>query len=401
MTQSPGSPKLLVALLVLAAFLAMTALLMMGPLLVALAEAFNTSVAAAGQLAAAINLTWAVTALVAGPVSDTYGRRRVGLTGPLIMAVGILGSVLAWSYGALLACRLLTGVGAAMIAPNGMAAIADHFPPAQRGRPTSILIGAMFLGPVFGIPLVALLEDLGGWRLPFGVIGGLCLVLLGLSWIWWPRQARPAGQRVAFLARFTAVSRRAGIWHVLGANALYKMAGFGVLTYLAAFLMRTYGIQTGSTALPLALVLLGGMLGSLVGGSVAGQTWRIRGVALALTAGGVLVGSVFLVEVSLWLTVLLASAGMLLAAVFEPIIWTLTAELAGESVATANGMLAFSTQLGSALGASAGGVILAVGGFGFVGLFCLGAAVLAALVIGQAGTSLSKPSLVPIGQEER
>jgi predicted MFS family arabinose efflux permease len=92
---------------------------------------------------------------------------------------------------------------------------------------------------------------------------------------------------------------------------------------------------------------------------------------------------------------------MLLAAVFEPIIWTLTAELAGESVATANGMLAFSTQLGSALGASAGGVILAVGGFGFVGLFCLGAAVLAALIIGQAGTSLSKPSLVPIGQEER
>jgi len=401
MTQSPGSPKLLVALLVLAAFLAMTALLMMGPLLVALAEAFNTSVAAAGQLAAAINLTWAVTALVAGPVSDTYGRRRVGLTGLLIMGVGILGSVLAWSYGALLACRLLTGVGAAMIAPNGMAAIADHFPPAQRGRPTSILIGAMFLGPVFGIPLVALLGDLGGWRLPFGVIGGLCLVLLGLSWIWWPRQARSAGQRVAFLARFTAVSCRAGIWPALAANALYRMAGFGVLTYLAAFLMRTYGIQTGSTALPLALVLLGGMLGSLVGGSVAGRTWRIRGVALALTAGGVLVGSAFLMEASLWLTMLLASTGMLLAAVFEPVIWTLTAELAGESVATANGMLAFSTQLGSALGASAGGVILAVGGFGFVGLFCLGAAVLAALILGQAGTSLSKPSLVPIGQEER
>lgn len=124
MTQSHASPKVLVALLVPTAFLVRTAALMLGPLLVALAAAFHTSVAAA------INLSWALTALFAGPVSDTYGRRCVGLTGLLVMAVGIVGSVLAWDYGALLACRLLTGVGAAMIPPNGMSAITDHFPPA-------------------------------------------------------------------------------------------------------------------------------------------------------------------------------------------------------------------------------------------------------------------------------
>jgi MFS family permease len=56
--------------------------------LVALAVAFQTLVAAAGQFAAAINLSWALTALVAGPVSDTYVRRRVGLTGLLVMADG-------------------------------------------------------------------------------------------------------------------------------------------------------------------------------------------------------------------------------------------------------------------------------------------------------------------------
>ena len=65
-----------------------------------------------------------------------------------------------------------------------------------------------------------LLGDLDGWRLPFGVVGGLCVTLWGFSWVWWQRQARPAGHTVAFLARFTAVSRSAGIRHVLGANAL-------------------------------------------------------------------------------------------------------------------------------------------------------------------------------------
>lgn len=177
MVPSQISPKALVALLAAAVFLVRTAALMLGPLLVALAAAFHTSVAAAGQLAAAINLSWALTALVVGPVSDTYGRRRVGLTGLLILAVGIGGSIFAWNYGTLLACRLLTGVGAAMIPPNSMATIADHFAPAQRGRPMSLLISASFLGPVLAIPLVALLGDLGGWRLPFGVVGGLCVAL--------------------------------------------------------------------------------------------------------------------------------------------------------------------------------------------------------------------------------
>jgi predicted MFS family arabinose efflux permease len=187
---------------------------------------------------------------------------------------------------------------------------------------------------------------------------------------------------VAFLARFIAVSRSAGVWHVLGANALYQTAAFGLFTYLAAFLIRTYGLRVGDTALPLALALLGAMLGSLLGGAVAGRVWRIGGVALTLLVGGVLVGSAFLVGVSPWLTVLLASAGAVLLTVFEPVTWALMAELGGESRATANGMLALSNQLGAATGASMGGVVLAVGGFSLIGLFCLGAAVIAALIIG-------------------
>ena len=47
MIQSHASPKVLVALLVPTAFLVRTAALMLGPLLVAVAAAFHTSVAAA------------------------------------------------------------------------------------------------------------------------------------------------------------------------------------------------------------------------------------------------------------------------------------------------------------------------------------------------------------------
>ena len=107
---------------------------MLGPLLVALAHEFQTSVALVGQLAAATAITRRITAPLAGPVSDAYGRRLMLLTGLLCMAWGILGSVLAWNYSALLVFRLLTGVGASLMPPNGMATIAEVFRLKDRGR---------------------------------------------------------------------------------------------------------------------------------------------------------------------------------------------------------------------------------------------------------------------------
>jgi predicted MFS family arabinose efflux permease len=61
MAMADGSRIRLVALLSAAVFSSMTVAVMMGPLLVALASAFDTSVASAGQLAAAIGISWGIT----------------------------------------------------------------------------------------------------------------------------------------------------------------------------------------------------------------------------------------------------------------------------------------------------------------------------------------------------
>jgi MFS family permease len=58
--------------------------------LVELAAVFHTSVAVTGQLTAATAITWALTAFLAGPVSDIYGRRRMLLTGLMLMVLGTL-----------------------------------------------------------------------------------------------------------------------------------------------------------------------------------------------------------------------------------------------------------------------------------------------------------------------
>ena len=74
-------------------------MLMLGPLLVALANDFGTSIAVSGQLAAATFVTQGITAPLVGPISDTYGRRPVLLIGLLLMVLRVLGSRIRSSSG--------------------------------------------------------------------------------------------------------------------------------------------------------------------------------------------------------------------------------------------------------------------------------------------------------------
>jgi predicted MFS family arabinose efflux permease len=128
------SPTALLVLFCTTVIFTNLSVLMLGPLLIGLAHAFQTSVAVVGQFATATALTWGLVAPLAGPISDSYGRRRLLLTGLLLMVLGLLGAALAWTYGALLACRLLTGVGAAMV-NNLFAVLADVFPPQGAAEP--------------------------------------------------------------------------------------------------------------------------------------------------------------------------------------------------------------------------------------------------------------------------
>ena len=382
MTERRAPPALILSLLFAAIFLTMSVYLMLAPLLVELAAEFHTSVAIAGQLVAATSVTWAVTAPLVGPLSDTYGRRLVILTGLMLMALGVLGSVLSWSYGSLLGFRLLTGIGMATIPPNSLATIADVFSPERRGKALGWLLSATGVGTALGIPGVALLADAGGWQLPFYVIGALLLILWGLLWVWLPRSQLQKGEAIGFLACFRQVGAIRPFWYVLGANLLMVTAFSGVFTYLAAYLIQTYSMHEGEVALPLTLAGLGVIIGSLVGGRVAGFNRRLLLVSVSFMFGGVVAALVFATRVSPWLTVALASGVAAFLLMSWPVTSILLIELAGRSRATALGMFAVSNQAGTIDGTSLGGLMLAFGGFPMVGIFCLVSAVAAAAVMG-------------------
>ena len=381
MTSSHWPPHVIVVLLAATVFLNMTLTMMLGPLLVELSKAFHTTIALTGQLTAATAITWALTAYLAGPLSDMYGRRLIMLIGLMFIIVGTFSSALAWNYGAFLTCRLLTGFGAAMIPPNCIDTVADLYPPERRGQAMGWVISATGLGMAFGIPLVALLADIGGWRFPFYVLGLLLVILLGLLWQGLPRAQSERAAPAAFVLHLKAVSAQRVFWYILLANGLQTMAYIGMSGYLAAYLSKTYNLDVGDTALPLSLIGLGVIVGSLVGGRVANRRDRARVLAYAFLGGGTAVALVFTMSLSPWLAVVLAFAvsGLLLLA--WPVVAVMLTSLAGESRATATGLFAVSNQMGILGGASLGGVMLSVGDFPLVGVFCLMMAVSAAVIM--------------------
>lgn len=122
------SQRRFLAAVALGMFFSQSTSLMLAPLLVAMANEFDTSVAVAGQLATATFAAWGVSVVTVGPLSDSFGRRPVALTGLSLLSIGVVASAFAPNLETLMALRIVTGLGGGMIPPNSMAAVADSVP---------------------------------------------------------------------------------------------------------------------------------------------------------------------------------------------------------------------------------------------------------------------------------
>ena len=364
-----------------ALFLNNTVALMLGPLLVDIAEEFDTSVAVAGQLTAATFLSWAIFTPLIGPFSDSFGRRLVALTGLALMAVCILGAAFAPNFIVLMVLLIGTGLGGAMIPPNSMAAISDAVSPEQKGRAIGAAQGIMQSAVVIGVPVVAVLASVANWRLPFLVVGGLLLATFACSWLWYPKGPATGPRSFSYLSRFKELGSIPVFRIGMLANFSQRIAFYAIIGYIAAYLIDTYGMSVGETALPLAVVGSGAVIGSLWGGVIASHPKRLNFVAGTALAGGAAVTIVFAIDPSIWATVAIAFGAVCVLSIGWPVFITFATDVAGQSRATGIGMMGASNRMGGVIGSAMGGAFLAIGGFSAIGVFCLAAVVFSSLVM--------------------
>src|SRR5580704_5151578 len=178
----PLHPKLVLTCTILASSLAFVDGSVVNVALPAMAKDLGGGASALQWVVNSYLLPLSALLLLGGAAGDHFGCRRLLIMGTALFALASLGCALAPGLPALLTCRLLQGIGAAMLMPNSLAILGQTFSGESKGRAIGIwaATGAAMaaIGPVVGGWLI----DVGSWRAIFLLNLPLACGAIILAW---------------------------------------------------------------------------------------------------------------------------------------------------------------------------------------------------------------------------
>ncbi|WP_181000704.1 MFS transporter [Pectobacterium odoriferum] len=208
----------------------------------------TVTIYAMGSLVAAIPLTTA-----------TQGVRRRLLLQSAIAGFAVANAITAFSgsYMLTMAARFLAGVSAGLLWALLAGYAARMVPEHQKGRAIAIAMVGTPLALSLGVPAGTFLGNVIGWRMCFGMMSGLALILMLWVRIQVPDFAgQSAGKRLSLGRVFTM----AGVLPVLCTVLAFVLAHNILYTYIASFLAAVGMVaQTGLVLLVFGVTSLLGI----------------------------------------------------------------------------------------------------------------------------------------------
>jgi MFS transporter, DHA1 family, multidrug resistance protein len=262
------------------------------PVLPALARDLGSSTSSAQLTMTTCLLGLALGQVIAGPVSDRYGRRRPLIVGLVTFVLASALCVFSTSVAALIAFRLVQGLAGAVGLVIAQAAGRDIYAGTQLTRYYGrivVLSGlAAIVAPVIGGQLATLLN----WRGFFVILAAIGGVVLLSIFFWFP-ETLPIPDRVTGGARSTGGHLRTLLRDRLfvGAmlsSALTAAAYFAYLAGASFVLQDIYAMSPAAYSLVFGLNAAGFALFGFLGGRAA-ERWSERLafiLGLAIIAAG-------------------------------------------------------------------------------------------------------------------
>jgi EmrB/QacA subfamily drug resistance transporter len=164
-----------------------------------LGREFGTSIATIQWVTTAYLLAFASVIPLTGWASQRLGTKELWLLSLAVFTLGSLLAGLSWSIGALIAFRVVQGLGGGMIMPLGQTILAQAAGPKRMGRVMSILGVPLLLAPIIGPVIGGLLVDTVSWRWIFFVNLPVSAVAFLLAIRLLPRAPRRGGQKLDVL----------------------------------------------------------------------------------------------------------------------------------------------------------------------------------------------------------
>ena len=352
-----------------------------------ISDSFGVSAAAAGQLITAGAVVVCLGAPLLAALLAGWDRRLLLALSMAWYAVGHMAAALMPSHTGLLVVRMLTMIAPAIFTPQAAACAGLLVPLEQRGRAVTFVFLGWSMASVLGLPLGALIGGHFGWRTAFMAIA--VASVLSAIWVW---ATLPMGVRPAVLTRaaWARVLKSPVLMGVVSVTALQGAGQFVLFSYFAPLVRQQLGADATMLSLLWAWFGVCGLIGNML----------VSRYIDRLGAGRMVLLTTSLIALSLLLWPLGRSFAVL-ALVLAP--WGLgcfatnsaqQARLVGLAPAMASGSVALNSSgiyIGQAMGAAAGGWLLANDAAGWMSWAGL-AALLLAMVLSAVVERLPRPT---------
>jgi predicted MFS family arabinose efflux permease len=249
--------------LALAAFVGSTEGGLIAGLLPSISEDMNVTPGQAGQVVLGYSLSYAIGTPILAVLLGSIGRRRILAGAQLTLAVcAILIAVspfFAWLVGA----RTLLAVAAGLFTGTALAVAAMIAPQGQRGRALQIVSMGQSLAVLVGVPIGAWVATTYSWRIDYIAIAMMAAIAAAALFLKLPTGMHGDAQTMADRAR---VIRNPGVVPALVTTMLFMVAAYPPLVYIGAVMDEAALDKSG-----LPLMLFANGVGAVVAGLSAGR----------------------------------------------------------------------------------------------------------------------------------
>lgn len=323
-----------------------------------IASGLGISEPTAGHVISAYALGVVVGAPLIAALAARVPRKTLLIALMTVFTLGNLASVLAPSYGTLMAARFVAGL------PHGAffgvaAIVAAHLMgPQNRAKAVAHVMCGLTVATVIGVPMASWLGQALGWRAAFAVVVAVGVFNVVAMWFWLPERLR-AMRSTSPMTELGAL-RRMQVWLAL----LVGMIGFGgmfaVYTYISTTMTDVAGLPRDLVPLALMVFGIGMVMGNLVGGRLADRS-VVRALYLSMGALGVML-AIFVLASHNIITALIVLFGIgATGSAVAPALQTRLMDVAHDAQTLAAALNHSALNIGNATGAWVGGLVIAAG----------------------------------------
>jgi len=211
-------------------------------------EELRLSATELGILFSAFFYTYTALQFVVGGIVDRFGANWVLSAGLFVWSLATIGIGFAGGFAALLALRLMLGVGESVAFPCSSKVIAEQVPVDHRGFANGLITAGLKLGPAVGAFGAGTLIAKYGWR-PVFLWMGLASLLWLPAWLkWMPKPLATNDPSANVAPGYSAIFRERSFWGCSLGHFCFNYLSYFLLTWLPFYLTHERHLSQATLA---------------------------------------------------------------------------------------------------------------------------------------------------------